>query len=190
MLKESEKKLIVSNTLTGNTDVNDDLKVLFNTSLLVDTEPTNESHLEFLLLADSKKLDEIVYASLPNIPKDNYIRCRQVPLCPFRPIQFDMADICLYSENYPVKDNTLPNIIIELKNQPANLWAYEQVTKYLRWVKQIAPEEFYKVNAIIIAPRFTRNLTLNNIIKKGITTEYHDKIVLYSLDEDKVIEIN
>ena len=135
-------------------------------------------------------LDEIVYKSLPDIPKDNYIRCRQVPLCPFRPIQFDMADICLYSENYPIKDYSLPNIIIELKIKPANFRAYEQVTKYLRWVKQIAPDEFDKVRAIIIAPRFTRTLNTKNLIKNGITTEYHDKIVLYSLDEDRVVEIN
>ena len=141
-------------------------------------------------MANSKKLDDIVYTCLPNIPKDHYIRCRQVPLCPFRPIQFDMADICLYSENYPIKDYTLPNIIIELKNQPANFRAYEQVTKYLRWVKQIAPEEFDNVKSIIIAPSFTASLNKNNLIKNGISTEYHDKIVLYSLDEDKIVEID
>ena len=190
LLEESDKKLELENGLTEDTTVNNDLKVAFNTSLIKGTEPINESHLEFLLLADSKKLDEIVYKSLPDIPKDKYIRCRQVPLCPFRPIQFDMADICLYSEKYPVKDYTLPNIIIELKNQPANFRAYEQVTKYLRWVKQIAAEEFDKVRAIIIAPSFTNSLNMNNLIRKGITTEYHDKIVLYSLDEDEVVEIN
>lgn len=190
LLRESDRRLALQNTLTESTGINNDLKVLFNTSLLDGVEPDNESHLEFLLLADSKKLDEIVYKSLPDLPKDNYIRCRQVPLCPFRPIQFDMADICLYSKNYPIKDYSLPNIIIELKIQPANFRAYEQVTKYLRWVKQIAPDEFDKVRAIIIAPRFTRTLTIKNLKDKGITTEYQDKIVLYSLDEDKVVEIN
>ena len=190
LMEESDKKITFENASTKDTIIKNDLKMLFNTSLLNETEPCSESHLEFLLLADSKKLDDIVYECLPNIPKDNYIRCRQVPLCPFRPIQFDMADICLYSENYPIKDYTLPNIIIELKNQPANFHAYDQVTKYLRWIKQIAPEEFDKVRAIIIAPRFTRTLTLDNLIKKEINTEYHDQIVLYSLDEDKVVEIN
>lgn len=190
LMKDSEKRLILENGATKDAGINDDLKVIFNTSLLNETEPTNEAHLEFLLLANSKKLDEIVYKCLPDIPKDKYIRCRQVPLCPFRPIQFDMADICLYSENYPIKDYTLPNIIIELKNQPANFRAYEQVTKYLRWVKQIAPEEFDKVRAIIIAPSFTTSLNKNTLITKGISTEYHDKIVLYSLDGDKVIKVD
>lgn len=190
LLKESDKKLKLEDTPTNDTDINNSLKVAFTTSLLRGTKPTNESHLEFLLLANSKKLDEIVYKSLPNIPKDNYIRCRQVPLCPFRPIQFDMADICLYSKKYPIKDYTLPNIIIELKNQPANFRAYEQVTKYLRWIKQIAVDEFDNINAIIIAPSFTNSLNMNTLIRKGITTEYHDKIVLYSLEDDEVIEIN
>ena len=189
LLGESDKKLELENSQTSDTNIYNDFKRLFNTSFLNETKPTNESHLEFLLLAKSKKLDEILYKSLPNVPKDKYIRCRQVPLCPFRPIQFDMADICLYSKNYPIKDGTLPNIVIELKNEPANFRAYEQVTKYLRWIKQIAPEEFDKVKAIIIAPRFTRTLNMKNIINNGITTEYDDKIVLYSLDEDKVVEI-
>ena len=190
LMEESDKKLELETTITSDTNIYNEFKTLFNTSFLSETNPTNESHLEFLLLANSKKLDEILYKSLPNIQKDKYIRCRQVPLCPFRPIQFDMADICLYSENYPIKDGTLPNIVIELKNQPANFRAYEQVTKYLRWVKQIAAEEFDKVRAIIIAPSFTNSLNMNNLIRKGITTEYHDKIVLYSLDEDEVVEIN
>ena len=190
VLEESDKKLSLQNTLTADTDINNNLKVLFNTSLLTETKPDNESHLEFMLLANAKKLDEIIYKSLPDIPKDNYIRCRQVPLCPFRPIQFDMADICLYSENYPIKDYSLPNIVIELKNQPANFRAYEQVTKYLRWVKQIAPDEFDKVRAIIIAPSFTSTLNKNTLIRNGISMEYHDKIVLYSLDEDNVVKIN
>lgn len=190
LLKESDRTLTFKSTQTEDANINNDAKVLFKTSLLNETEPTNESHLEFLLLADSKKLDEIVYKSLPDIPKDDYIRCRQVPLCPFRPIQFDMADICLYSKNYPIKDFSLPNVIIELKNQPANFRAYEQVTKYLRWVKQIAPNEFDKVRAIIVAPSFTNTLNIQTIIKKGISTEYHDKIAFYSLDEDKVIEID
>ena len=190
LLKESNKKLEFETTKTKDTSINDDLKVAFNTTLINETEPINESHLEFLLLANHERLDEIVYKSLPNIPKDNYIRCRQVPLCPFRPIQFDMADICLYSEKYPIKDFTLPNIIIELKNQPANFRAYEQVTKYLRWIKQIATEEFDKIRAIIIAPSFTSSLNMDNLKRKGITTEYHDKIVLYSLDDEEVVEIN
>ena len=187
LLKESDKELNLENT--DGTDINNNLKVLFNNSLIKGAEPINESHLEFLLLANSEKLDNIIYKSLPNIPKDNYIRCRQVPLCPFKPMQFDRADICLYSENYPIKEGTIPNIIIELKNEPANFRAYEQVTRYLRWIKQIAPEEFDKVRAIIIAPRFTRTLNMKNLIKNGIPTEYHDKIVLYSLNEDKVIDI-
>ena len=91
LLEESDKRLELENTLTEDTHINNGLKVAFNTNLIDETEPTNESHLEFLLLANSKKLDEIVYKSLPNIPKDNYIRCRQVPLCPFRPIQFEIG---------------------------------------------------------------------------------------------------
>lgn len=190
LMKASDKRLTIENSATKDTSINDSLKVLFNTSLLNETEPANEAHLEFLLLANSKKLDEIVYKCLPDIPKDKYIRCRQVPLCPFRPIQFDMADICLYSKNYPIKDGTLPNIVIELKNQTANFRAYEQVTKYLRWIKQIAPEDFDNVKSIIIAPNFRGNLNKNTLIRNGISLDYHDKIVLYSLDEDKVVKID
>lgn len=191
LLKNSDKKLTLNQTLIKENNINPDLKIPFNTSLIKKTNPINESHLEFLLLANPKKLDKIVNKTLPNIPKDNYIRCRQVPLCPFRPMAFDRADICLYSENNPIKDYALPNIIIELKNQRANFRAYEQVTKYLRWIKQITTkEDFNKVYSIIIAPNFNKNLNIQTLIKKGITLEFNNKIVLYSLEEDKVIEIN
>ena len=190
LLERSNTKLEISDEFTNDTKIIDEEKVIFQSSWVDENNRSNESHLEFNLLAKKKRLDEIIYKSLPDIHRDDYIRCRQVPMCPFRPIQFDMADICLYSRNYPIKDYTLPNIIIELKNKEANYKAYEQVTKYLRWIKQIAPEEFNKVKAIIIAPRFVRTLTKRDLTKRGISLEYDDAIVLYSLDEDKVIEIN
>lgn len=190
LIKDSNKKLILETPLMKNTFINNEKKVLFNKKLMDESQTTNENHLEFILLANKQRLDNIIHKSLPNITKDEFIRCRQVPLCPFRPIQFDLADICLYSKNNPVKDSTIPNIIIELKHKRASYQAYNQVTKYLRWIKQIAPLEFNKVRAIIIAPDFSKNLNIDKLIEKEISLEYHDKIVLYSLDEDKVIYIN
>ena len=137
LMNESPKKIEKMIELSSDRDIQitDEIKTIFYKGLLDDKDYINESHLEFTLLANNDKLNNILSKTLHQNPK-KYIKCRQIPLCPFRPIQFDMADICLYDESNPIADNTLPNIVIELKNRKANFRDYEQVTKYLRWIKQ------------------------------------------------------
>lgn len=188
LIKESETKV----TLNEDDDITIDSKnkMLFNNKFIDTEKLVNESHLEFKLLADKKLLYEIIHQSLPNLDSNNYIKCRQVPLCPFRPIQFDLADICLYDENNPIKDNSLPNIVIELKKEEnVNYQAYEQTTKYLRWLKQISGKDFEKINAIIIAPDFSKNLSIKKLKEKNISLEYNDKIKLYSLNRKTTITL-
>lgn len=169
--------------------ISDD-KTLFNKELILSEEIVNESHLEFKLLADNESLDSIVSKCFPNINSKDFVRCRQVPLCPFRPIQFDLADICLYNEKDSVKDKSLPNIVIELKKADnVSYSAYNQITKYLRWLKQISGDDFEKVKAIIVAPDFSKRLTIDTLIKHDINLEFKDKIVLYSLNRKCVVEL-
>lgn len=186
-LMKTSDKLIDLSSYT-DIDITDELKTIFYKSLLDNKEFISESHLEFTLLANNEKLDKIISKTLPQYSK-KYIKCRQIPLCPFRPMQFDRADICLYDESNSIANNTLPNIIIELKNKRSNFRDYEQVTKYLRWIKQCAPDEFYKVRALLIAPDFTNNLNKRNLEEKKISLDYEDKIILYSLKKDEIINI-
>ena len=188
LMKKSEIK--VEYQQNNKIDVLDKKKLLFYKNL-IDKDITNESHLEFQLLADNEKLDNILSKALDLSGNENYLKGRQIPLCPFRPMQFDRADICLYDKNQPIKDGTLPNVVIELKKDVATYSAYEQVTKYLRWLEQITDsEEFKKIKAIIIAPRINRNLNTKNLESKNITLKYKDKIILFSLDDDEVVNIN
>lgn len=158
---------------------------------LIDEKISNEQHLEFLLLADNEKLKSILTKTIDITKEEKFVKGRQIPLSPFKPMQFDRADICLYDLNNPIKNKSLPNILIELKKDRANYEAYEQVTRYLKWIEEITSnEEFKKVRAIIIAPDFKRTLNINELKKRKITLKYYEKIKLFSLDKDEEIKLN
>lgn len=129
----------------------------------------NEAQLEFTILSSLKPFT--------NFLSGDYILCRQVPISPFKPMNMDRADICLYSLSDPIKDGTIPNIVIELKNKRTNYRAYEQVTKYLKWLKCITnEEEFDKIQAFVIANSFSK------IKREMVDTTYENKIKILSLD--------
>lgn len=185
LMKKSEIKIEYERK--GNIDILDRKKLMFYKNL-IDKKIINESHLEFLLLSDTEKLHNILSKSFHLSGNEDYLKGRQIPLCPFRPMQFDRADICLYDKNEPINDGTLPNVVIELKKDQATYAAYEQVTKYLRWLEQITSnEDFEKIKAIIVAPKINKNINARNLESKNVTLKYKDKIILYSLDEERVV---
>lgn len=182
LMENSDKKIELQ--INKKTKKDSENKTIFSKSLIENEKHTNESHLEFLILADNEKLEKILNGTISDYFEGPVIKCRQVPLCPFRPIQFDLADICLYDEYNPVKENSLPNVIIELKKDKIDYHAYDQVTKYLKWVEKVSSEDFDKVKAILVAPQINKSLTKKQLISKGVSLEYVDKIYLYSLDEE------
>lgn len=96
----------------------------------------------------------------------------------------DRADICLYSLSHPTKNGTIPNIIIELKKDVGNKAAYEQVERYLKWIKNItSPEEYASVKAYIIAPRIAR------IRANAVSAEYRGKILMYSINTNSFVPL-
>ena len=130
----------------------------------------NEAQLEFTILSSLSPFSSFL--------KDDYILCRQVPISPFKPMDMDRADICLYSINNSINFGTIPNVVIELKRGKANFHAYEQVNRYLRWLEQISSkEDFEKIEAYIIADSFT------SIKKEKVNLKYSDKIKLFSIDK-------
>ena len=137
----------------------------------------NEAQLEFTILSSLKPF--------ANFLSGNYILCRQVPISPFKPMNMDRADICLYNLDEQIQRGTLPNIIIELKRGQANYSAYEQVVRYLKWLEKItSPKEFNKIQAFIIADSFTSRK------KTDIDTTYCNKIKFFSLkkfDFEKIL---
>ncbi len=137
---------------------------------LIDIKDTfiNEAQLEFTILSSLSPFVDFL--------SGEYILCRQVPISPFKPMDMDRADICLYSLSDPVKDGTVPNIVIELKKGRANFNAYEQATRYLKWLEKITtPEEFDKIQAFVIADSFSK------IKRAKVDTTYEDKIQIFSL---------
>lgn len=150
---------------------------LFGNDLIsIHDDLVNEAQLEFTILSS---LDPFI-----DFLQDDYVLCRQVPISPFKPSEMDRADICLYSLNSPIKNGTIPNVIIELKKDVGNKAAYEQVERYLKWVKNITTQEEYaRVKAYIIAPRISR------IKKASVSVEYRDKILMYSINTNSFVSL-
>lgn len=142
---------------------------LFNESLVsIKDTFINESQLEFTILSSLKPFI--------NIWPGDYVLCRQVPISPFKPMNMDRADICLYSKDEPIKDGTIPNIVVELKLGKADYKAYVQATRYLKWLEKITtPEEFDKIQAFVIADSFSK------IKREKVDTKYESKIKVLSL---------
>lgn len=152
-------------------------ETVFNDELVsLDEDLVNEAQLEFTILASLEPFAEFL--------TDDYVLCRQVPISPFKPSEMDRADICLYSMNNPIKNGTIPNVVIELKKEKATKPAYEQVTRYLKWLEAITtPEEFEKVSVYIIAPQIGR------IRKNSVDLKYMDKIRMYSIETNDFVEL-
>ena len=150
---------------------------LFNSELVsIHDELVNEAQLEFTILSSLEPFADFL--------DDDYVLCRQVPISPFKPSEMDRADICLYSLSHPIKNGTIPNVIIELKKEVGNKSAYEQVERYLKWVKNITTsDEYDQVKAYIIAPRISR------IRATSISPEYRDKILMYSINTNSFVSL-
>lgn len=150
---------------------------LFDSNLVsVDDDLVNEAQLEFTILSSIEPFAAFL--------QDEYVLCRQVPISPFKPSEMDRADICLYSISNPIKNGTIPNVIIELKKDAGNKAAYQQVERYLKWVKNITTsEEYAKIKAYIIAPRITRIKTTS------VSAEYIDKILMYSINTNSFVSL-
>ena len=142
----------------------------------LEDELVNEAQLEFTILASLKPFAGFL--------TDDYVLCRQVPLSPYKPAEMDRADICLYSMNTPIKNGTIPNVVIELKKEKATKTAYVQVIRYLKWLKAITTEEeFEKVIVYIIAPQIGR------IRRKSVEVTFENKIKMYSIESGKFVEL-
>ena len=152
-------------------------ETVFNDGLVsLDEDLVNEAQLEFTILASLEPFAEFL--------TDDYVLCRQVPISPFKPSEMDRADICLYSMNSPIKNGTIPNVVIELKKEKATKPAYEQVTRYLKWLEAITDkEDFEKVSVYIIAPQ------IGKIRKNAVDLKYQDKIRMYSIEKEDFVEL-
>lgn len=154
-------------------------ETLFREGLVnVDDDLVNEAQLEFTILSSLKPFSKFL--------SDNYILCRQVPICPFKPMNMDRADICLYSLKNPIKNGTIPNIIIELKKDKsgANAKAYDQVVRYLHWIESITnKEDFNQITAFLISPEFRK------IKRDKVDLTYEDKIKMYSIKTKSFIKL-
>lgn len=168
LIKKSDKKIDFTKCENIQKHGNEQL---FDPNLVnIKDEFINEAQLEFTILTSLKPFS--------NIFTDKYILCRQVPISPFKPMDMDRADICLYSLSEPIKDGTLPNIVIELKKNRANFHAYEQATRYLMWLEKITTaDEFDKIQAFVIADSFSK------IKRSKVNITYEDKIKIFSLSK-------
>lgn len=174
LISQSEKKIEFEGI--GKID-KQGKETVFNDGLIsLEEDLVNEAQLEFTVLASLEPFAEFL--------TDDYVLCRQVPISPFKPSEMDRADICLYSMNSPIKNGTVPNVVIELKKEKATKPAYEQVTRYLKWLEAITDkEDFEKVSVYIIAPQIGR------IRKNSVDLKYKEKIRLYSIEKEDFVEL-
>lgn len=110
-------------------------------------DAVTESHLEASVLANPRLLPA-------DLQPHRSVLCRQVPISPFKPSQMDKADICIFNEP-AIADGTLPNTIIELKNDTAGKGAAKQVCRYLRWLNDRLGSRAQKIDLFVYAPSFT-----------------------------------
>ena len=150
---------------------------LFDDALVdLRSEFINEAQMEFTILSSLTPLHELF--------ENNYILCRQVPISPFKPMDMDRADICLYSLDAPIKEGTIPNIVIELKKGKTNYNAYNQTVRYLKWLKMITTdEEFAQIKAFVIANSFSP------IRRSKVDTCFEEKIKIFSIDSFDFVEL-
>lgn len=176
------KELIAKSTMkiefegTGKIDKQGAETIFYDTLVSLDEDLVNEAQLEFTILASLEPFADFL--------TDDYVLCRQVPISPFKPAEMDRADICLYSMNTPIKNGTIPNVVIELKKEKATKAAYEQVTRYLKWLETITTkEEFEQVSVYIIAPQ------IGSIRRKSVDLIYKNKIRMYSIENRNFVEL-
>ncbi|MDD3776274.1 MAG: hypothetical protein PHN32_01510 [Actinomycetota bacterium] len=181
LLRQS-KEIFISNKDFSGITIGEN-KTLFNKNLGIKDlaydykkgSILNEAHLEASLLANPGLFKNELLR-----PEKKDVICRQVPISPFKSYQMDRSDICYYRHDNPIKEGTLPNIIIELKNKIAGIDSIIQTQKYLRWIKQILDNSFVKIDikAFIFAPSFS----LTSV--KRATSEFKDRIYLVSFSGD------
>lgn len=74
-------------------------------------------------------------------------------------------------------------LVVKMKDI-ANYHAYEQVTRYLKWLEKVINDEetFAKINAFIIARGF-------NIKKNKVNLTYENKIKMYSIESESFYDL-
>lgn len=133
------------------------------------SEADNESHIEAALAANPDLLPHFMR------PEKNAI-CRQVPVSPLKPYQMDRADICYYAIDQ-IESGTLPNTVIELKNDRAAGNEVNQVVRYVKWLKRVAPSDYKKIKLYLFAPDFSE------AAKRSVPTEFKPQIDFVSFEE-------
>jgi len=121
----------------------------------------SEAHLELSIIANPNLVEATLQPDKSEI-------CRQIPISPFKPSQMDRADICYYSEDNPICDGTIPNIIIELKINRCGINGVRQVLRYMEWLKKRLGPDADDIKIYLFAPSFTRTAK--------IPVEYRDQI--------------
>lgn len=114
------------------------------------SESKTEFHLEASLAANPELCP-------PDMRPDGDTICRQVPLIPPKPElkKSDREDLCYYDSQNPIRDGTVPNIIIELKRGSANYKTAQQVIRYLDSLYAMFGDDASEIEAFVYANRFT-----------------------------------
>jgi hypothetical protein len=122
----------------------------------------SEAHLEASILANPNLLPQ-------QIRPDHATLCRQVPICPFKPPDdMDRADICFYDEE-SIAEGSVPNTIIELKNERAGNVVSEQVVRYATWLRRRLRDQSARTRLYVLAPSFVRNWTIPGAFRNQIS---------------------
>lgn len=137
-------------------------------------EAVSEAHLEASVLANPDLLPAKLRPAEATL-------CRQVPISPFKPLnQFDRADICYFSED-GIAEGTVPNTILELKNEKAGKSEVAQIKRYADWLYRIVPpKEASRISFYLIAPSFTNNA------KQAIPSKYRSQIELIEFSQSSL----
>lgn len=126
----------------------------------------NEAHIDASVISNPSLLPPSLQ------PQKESTICRQVPVCPYKPAQWDRADICYYHEE-SIEDGSLPNVIIEMKKGKAGKPAMRQIKRYLLWLYKVLEDRARDIKIYLLAPEFARTATLDFLPEK-----YRDQVEL------------
>lgn len=138
----------------------------FRSELGIDhlSQATSKYHHDAMILSNPTLLP-------PELRNPNAAICRKVPISPHKPSAVDRADVCYYTDE-PIREGTLPNVILELEWKPAGNTKLKKMVRYIRWLQRVASEEWTDISFNLLAPRF------KDRVWRDIPTEYRDYINL------------
>jgi hypothetical protein len=102
---------------------------------------------------------------------ENSTICRRIPICPFKPTPWlDRADIVYYNEDEPIREGSIPNVIIHVSQRSGKAEIVKTI-RYLEWLYRIIGNDAQGITVHLLSGEFTS--TIRNHIPSNMQDQIH-----------------